>query len=261
MRRGFLGKAGSVLIVAVFLVVAVMVFPLSALTEKEIRSLQPEMAVKPLGERIAFWAERFVGAPYDPDPRGEYVTKGVIVVDERVDCMYLSFRSLELALSSTPEEALIVALDKRFAERGVIEGAGVANYEERFQYGEDMLDSGKWGKEVTGTIGPMTYLPGSRGRGTVGMVSREHLLELVKGEGPSDIPLRSGDFVYFIKSPEKRMVGEIVGHIGILKREEGGLYLIHASGKKHSGGTVKKVLFRDYVRSMPFAGVRVGRFE
>ena len=49
-------------------------------------------------ERIAFWAEQYIDVPYDTDPWGDYVRKNVIVADERVDCMYLTFRSVELAL-------------------------------------------------------------------------------------------------------------------------------------------------------------------
>jgi hypothetical protein len=63
-----------------------------------------------------------------------------------------------------------------------------------------------------------------------------------------------------VKAPGKRVADEVVGHIGIIKAEGDSLYLIHASGKKNGGGEVKKVLFDDYIRSMPFAGVKVGRF-
>ncbi len=56
-------------------------------------------------------------------------------------------------------------------------------------------------------------------------------------------------------------MGEIVGHIGILKREGEDLYLIHASGRKRRGGEVVKVPFGDYLIDMPFAGIMVGRFN
>ncbi|MDP1758212.1 MAG: hypothetical protein Q8K77_00255, partial [Thermodesulfovibrionales bacterium] len=109
--------------------------------DSEIAVFQKEIADKPIGERIALWAEKFVGTPYDPDPLGEYVTKKAIVADERVDCMYLSFRAVELALSLTPDKAIDIALDKRFITKGKLDSEGnVSNYEDRFQYGEDMLD-------------------------------------------------------------------------------------------------------------------------
>ncbi|GAB4413779.1 MAG: hypothetical protein OHK0032_09840 [Thermodesulfovibrionales bacterium] len=260
-----------------------LVSPLFALTETDIASYQREIAERPIGERIALWAEKFVGTPYDPDPIGEYVTKKVIIADERVDCMYLSFRAIELAMGDTTEESVRIALDKRFMGRGILKDGRVINYEDRFQYGEDMLDSGKWGREITGDIGPLASIRGSRGREKVGMISRETLIRLSKTtdkqttESRSSfhrLPLQSGDFVFFVKSPERRVAGEIIGHIGIIKKEGKDIYLIHASGRKNHGnshssktlwgdgnGEVKKVLFYDYVRTMPFVGIRVSRFN
>jgi hypothetical protein len=231
---------------------------LFAFTDDDIARYQKEIAGKPVGERIALWAERFVRTPYDPDPLGEYVMKKAIVADERVDCMYLSFRTVELALSRAPEEALHIALDKRFVGRGMLDGETVTNYEDRFRYGEDMLDSGKWGEEITGEIGPVSHIRGARGREKVAIVPKKALLG--NPESRAGLPLKSGDFIFFVKSPDKRIGDEIVGHIGIIKREGDSIYLVHASGRKNEGGEVRKVLFRDYVRSMPFEGVRVGRF-
>lgn len=230
---------------------------LFALDGSDIASYQKQISDKPLGERIALWAEKFVGTPYDPDPLGEYVTRSVIVADDRMDCMYHSFRSLELAMGQTPEEAIGVALDKRFMGRGVLEGGRVVNYDDRFQYGEDMLDSGKWGKEITSEIGPVTHIQGSRGRAKVGLVSKKYLINYFNKK--SQLYVKQGDFIFFVKHPEKRVANEIVGHIGIIKREGNEIYLIHASGTKNKGGEVRKVLFLDYVRRMPFAGVRVSR--
>jgi hypothetical protein len=239
-------------------------------SDTEIASFQKEIAGKPVGERIALWAEKFVGTPYDPDPLGEYVTKKVIVADERVDCMYLSFRAVELAMSLTPEEAVTIALDKRFVNRGKLGNNGkVLNYEDRFQYGEDMLDSGRWGREITEEFGKVTEITGSsrydsqpRGRKKVKMVSKEDLLKSLRSsKSSSSLNLRGGDFIFFIKSVEKRKVGEIVGHIGIVKIEQRDIYLIHAGGVKNKGGEVKKVRFSEYINSMPFIGIRVSRFN
>jgi len=38
------------------------------------------------------------------------------------------------------------------------------------------------------------------------------------------------------------------------------VYLIHASGTKKRGGVVKKVLLADYIKKMPYIGVRITRF-
>ncbi len=210
-----------------------------------------------MGEKIAAWAEKFVGKPYDPDPMGEYVTRAEIVADERVDCMYLTFRAVELALSTSPEEAVQIALDKRFHSRGFLVKGKVTNYEDRFEYGEDMIRSGKWGKEITARVGRTVRIKGSRGR------------EFYEVLGPKEISrgkekLRSGDIFFFFKAPEKRVVEEGVGHMAIVKVEEKSpkeFYLIHAGGTKKRGGAVKKVPLLDYVSKMPFVGVKVMRFE
>lgn len=235
----------------------------SLISDKAIAELQKEMSDAPVGERIARWAEEFLGTPYDPDPRGEYVTRKAIVADEKVDCMYLTFRSVELAFSKSPEEAVQVALEKRFIDKGMLsENGTVANYDRRFQYAMDMIRSGKWGKVITDAHPLSVAIEGARGVETVRILPRTTLLgSLRKLAMPKvSVDLQSGDIVYFVKDPQKRVVGEVVGHIGILKREKDGLYLIHASGSKNRGGEVKKVLFADYVSTMPFIGIMVGRF-
>jgi len=233
--------------------------PCFALTDEEIQKYQTFLARKPIGEKIVFWAEKFIGTPYDMDPSGEYVSKATIVADEMMDCMYLTFRVAELALSETPEEAIQVALEKRFHSKGVLKNRQVMNYDDRFEYGEDMIESGKWGKEVTTEIGKITKIKGSRGKDFVEVLPSGALLRGQKN-------LKSGDIIFFATKPEKRKVGEIIGHIGIIKVEKrlsdpgtGEVYLIHASGTKGKGGVVKKVLLKDYLSKMPFIGVKITR--
>lgn len=222
------------------------------ISDGEISALQKEMRGLLPGERIAFWAERFVGAPYDTDPLGEYVRKSVIVADERVDCMYLTFRSAELAFGKNPDDSLRIALDIRFLHRGKIEGGKVVNYEDRFQYGEDMIESGKWGEEITPALGTPLVISGPSG---------EKVAFIPSGDLPKTLgSLRSGDIVFFVNTPGKIASGIIIGHIGIIKKEADKVYLVHASGRKKMGGIVKKILFTDYLSKMPFAGIRVSRF-
>jgi hypothetical protein len=229
-----------------------------ALSDEEIRKFQISLGNQAAGERIAFWAEKFLGVPYDRDPRGVYVTRAALVADDAVDCMYLTFRAVELALSRSPEEAIQVALDKRFHTRGILQDGKVKNYDDRFQYGEDMIRSGKWGDEITSQVGRTARIRGSRG------------YEFYEVLPPHEIArkrerLRSGDILFFFKIPEKRVVEEGVGHIGIVKAEgkdpERKIFLIHAGGTKNAGGAVKKVLLLDYLSAMPFVGVKVTRFE
>jgi hypothetical protein len=227
---------------------------LAAMPSDRIAALQRQMAEQPVGERIAFWAETFLNTPYDPDPLGEYVRKSVIVADDRVDCMYLTFRSVELALSKGPAGAIEVALDKRFITKGKVVEGKVLNYEDRFQYGEDMIDSGKWGSEITSRLGKTDVMPGIRGRKKVVYLAPENIIRNLGR-------FKSGDIVFFVNTPERMKKGEIVGHLGIIKREGDKVYLIHASGRKHHSGRVRKLFFRKYVQTMPFAGIRVTRFE
>ncbi len=227
-----------------------------ALSDAEVLSLQNSLKGKSTGERIAFFAEQFVGTPYDIDPLGTYVTRSVIVADEKVDCMYLVFRAVELALSSTPAEAIQIALQKRFHSKGVISDGKVTNYTDRFVYGEDMISSGKWGKEITSEIGKTSVIQGVRSGESIDMLPRVEVLKRME-------MLRSGDLIFFIKAPHRRASGEIVGHIGIITRSganDVGIYLIHANGRKGKGGIVKKVAMRDYINKMPFTGVKITRF-
>lgn len=206
-------------------------------------------------ERIALMAERFVGTPYDPDPLGAYVREKVIVYDKEVDCMYLTFRAVELALSENEEEAIKIALEKRFFTKGILGPDGkVLNYDERYQYGEDMIDSKKFGEEITSQIGRTVSIQGSRGRPVIEIIPDSEIKNIINR-------LKSGDIVFFVKRPQKRILGEIVGHIGIIKFEKDNVYLIHASGRKNEKGTIVKVPFLDYVNDVDFAGIRVTRFK
>jgi hypothetical protein len=223
------------------------------LTDEAIQRFQSLLKDKSIGTRIAFWAEKFVGIRYDQDPMGEYVTRALIVADESVDCMYLTFRVVELALSHTPEEAIRVALDKRFHSKGVIKDGKVISYEDRFEYGEDMIFSGKWGREITSNIGKTVSIKGSRGKVSADILPSDRLIKGIER-------LRNGDILFFVKKVEERKAEEIVGHIGIIKVERE-VYLIHASGTKGKGGEVKKVLLKDYLKTMPFIGAMITRFD
>ncbi|MGE5892991.1 MAG: hypothetical protein ACM34I_02940 [bacterium] len=217
--------------------------------------LQPKSSHLSIGDRIAFWAGKFIGTPYDPDPLGEYVRKSVIVADERVDCMYHTFRSVELAQSTTYDESIARALDLRFRTEGVLDEQGkVTNYDDRFQYGEDMVLSGKWGKNVTSSLGKTMTIPGARDIESIRILPKKGAVRSVK-------KLRSGDIIFFVKDPAKRKVDEIVGHIGIVSRTKGGVYLIHASGNKNNNGEVKKADLTGYLKTMPFVGMLVTRFD
>ncbi len=231
------------------------------LTADEILLTQARIAQLPLGKRIAYWAGRFIGTPYDPDPLGLYVRSNRIVADQKADCMYHAFRSVELAASATPGEAVEKALTLRFRTQGKLADGIVTNYDERFQYGEDMVTSGKWGKNITSELGAIKTIPGSRGKDTVDILPKNVLLTRALQN-----KLQDGDIVYWVKDPKKRVVEEIVAHLSIVHLKNGKPFLIHAAGDKDrpakpGGGVVKEVPFATYVRSMRFIGAFVTRFE
>ena len=239
------------------LLIFLFLFPSLAaafMSDDEIAVLQRSAAGWSTGERIAFWAEQFIDMPYDPDPLGEYVRSNVVVADERVDCMYHTFRSVELALGKDPADSITVALDKRFHSRGLVEEGKVSNYTERFRYGEEMIESGKWGREITSELGETAMIKGERRSERIAMIRKQDIPKMLSG-------LKNGDLVFFVKNPGKRVSGEIIGHIGIIKIETDKTYLVSAFGRKNRGGKVRKILLSEYGREMPFVGIRVSRLE
>jgi len=224
------------------------------MSAEDVSELQKATAGWDAGEKIAFWAEQFLDVPYDADPLGDYVRKNLIVADERVDCMYLTFRSVELALGKSPSDAEALALEKRFHHKGIVEDGKVVNYDDRFRFGEEMIESGKWGREVTSELGQIVTVQGKACGERVAMIPKQDILMVLAG-------LKNGDIIYFVKDPEMRVEGEIIGHIGIIKREQDTVYLISAFGQKNKGGKVKKSLFSAYSAEMPFVGIKVTRLE
>jgi hypothetical protein len=231
------------------------------MTADEIYIAQAGVAGLPIGNRIAYWATRFIGTPYDTDPLGLYVSTKRIVADERVDCMYLTFRAMELAQADTPLRAVEKALSLRFLTRGKLVDGLVVNYDDRFQYGEDMVFSGKWGRNITAELGATQKLAGSRGRDEVEILSKRTLMTKTFRK-----KLKNGDIIYWVKDPKKRVIEEIVGHLSIVRVRSGKLYIIHAAGSKRQwvapgNGKVQEVPFADYVQNTRFIGAFVTRFE
>ena len=234
---------------------------LAAMTADEILLAQARTARLPIGKRIAYWAGRLIGIPYDTDPLGFYVRTNRIVADEKADCMYHTFRSVELASSSTPGEAIGQALNLRFITRGNLVNGLVSNYNDRFQYGEDMVFSTKWGKNITTDLGTTKQIAGSRGKESVDILPKNILATRTLQK-----KLQDGDIMFWVKDPKKRVVEEIVAHLAIVRIKSGTPYLVHAAGDKDrqdrpGGGVVKEVPFAQYVQNMRFVGAFVTRFE
>jgi len=231
------------------------------MTADEILMLQAYAAELPFGRRVAYWASRFIGTPYDEDPLGLYVRTNRIIADEKADCMYLTFRSVELARATTPGEAIEQALALRFMTQGRSRDGLVQNYDERFQYGEDMVFSGKWGRNITDELGKTTTIKGSRGRDEVIILPKQSL-----ANKQFQTKLQDGDIIYWVKDPKKRVGEEIVAHLSFIQIKDGRPHLIHASGSKDNdtrrgGGVVKEVLLSDYLKDTKCIGAFVTRFE
>ena len=176
--------------------------------------------------------------------------------------MYHVFRTAELALSNTPAEAQEKALNLRFLHsKGILKDTVITNYDNRCQEGIDMILSGKWGKDITEELGKTIDVEGSKGLGKQKTLLKDDAIKAAE-------KLKNGDIIFFIKDPKRRVAGEIVGHMGIIKKEGYDIYLIHASGKKGETPTqnqfnkweVKKVGIVDYLRFMRFIGIKVTRF-
>ena len=176
--------------------------------------------------------------------------------------MYHAFRSVELAEGGTPREAIDKALTLRFITKGTLVDGLVTNYDQRFQYGEDMVVSGKWGKNITTELGTTEKIVGSRGKDEVEILPKSILATRTLQE-----KLQDGDIIYWVKDPKKRSsLEEIVAHLSIVRLKAGRAYLVHAAGNKDreerpGRGVVKEVRFADYVRTMRFIGAFVTRFE
>ena len=216
----------------------------------------------PIGEKIAFYANSFIGTPYDRIPIGLYVDTRRIIADNEVDCMYLVFRAVELAFAEGDnKKAIEIALDKRFHYRGLLDKKGlVVNYYDRFDYSEDMIASSKWGNSIF-TKDEMSKIKGTRMYNVFYYLPKEKLFNNTEYFSR----IKTGDIVFLVKKPELRSKAqEIIAHLGIVEVKNNEVYFIHASGIKGENkpqGKVKKVIFKDYLQEMSkFIGVYITRF-
>ena len=215
-----------------------------------------------LGDKIAKYANSFIGTPYDRIPIGLYVQSRKLIIDDEIDCMYLVFRSVSLALADGDnKKAAEIACDKMFHDKCKLDKNGlVTNYENRFDYSEDMIFSGKWGKSIY-TNEEMSIMEGSR------MYDKLHYVKSQDFIKSKELQQRvqSGDILFLFKFPKKRSkLQEAIGHLGILEVQNGDIYLIHASGKKKYNvpqGKVVKVKLTDYLqeKKAKWAGIYVTR--
>jgi hypothetical protein len=246
-----------------------------ALSSAEIDSLMDSVQGKTVGDRIAFWADTFFRDGrarylFGLDPDG-YVTAGRLVDDFQMDCVLFLYRTTELGRSASAREAVQFAFGTRFFGAGVNDAIlpdGRVRYDHssHLDYSEDMLKSGIWGKDVTSTIGPTQTDPGNERfpGGSLLFVPKDRI---------NYAALKSGDIIYFVtdeKTPKgiesRSGKGALIGHIGILVRDGGDPYLIHAAKSGlagyYEGGKVEKIPLRTYLERVDlFKGIMVGRIE
>lgn len=223
---------------------------------------KPENPNLSLGEKISFYADQFIGTPYDRILIGLYVDTRRLIADNEVDCMYLVFRSIPLALADGDnKKAFDIACDKMFHDRCKLDSKGfVTNYETRFDYSEDMVMSGKWGKNIY-KDNQMTKMKGSRMYKYFPYIPSQ---EFINNQALQK-EVKKGDIVFFVKRLDLRSptTHAIIGHLGILDVIDGKVYVTHASGSKtykKPQGKVVKVLLTDYLKDKTgFAGIYISR--
>ena len=230
----------------------------------------------PVGERIARWAELFVGRTdnvYCFGPKaGCYVGDSLLVQDYKLDCVSLFYRCSELARSVSPRDAVLLALTTRFAHgqaADVVRPSGAVDYDNpaHLDYSEDFAATGLWGRDVTHDVGIDTADALGTNRYPAG--TRRFI---PKGKIRFD-RLRDGDLLLFVldeKNDKARKLrqdyGLLVGHQAIVRIDKGTVYQIHAAQSDltgvYTGNHVVKVPLRTYLGRMEkFKGIMVLRID
>ena len=218
-----------------------------------------------IGNKIVRYANSFIGTPYDRIPIGLYVQSRKLIIDNEIDCMYLVFRSIPLALADGDnKKAFEIACDKMFHDKCKLDKDSlVTNYENRFDYGEDMIYSGKWGKSIYANE-EMSTMEGSRMYDKFYYVKSRDFIN----SGKLQQRVQNGDILFLFKFPEKRSKSQdAIGHLGILEvGKDGEIYLIHAGGSKRYDvpqGKVGKVKLTKYLqkKKAKWAGIYITRIS
>jgi hypothetical protein len=242
------------------------------LPSTQIDSLMATIGGKTVPERIAFWADWFqkdgrARYLFGLDPGG-YVTEGRMCDDFQTDCVLFVYRTTELGRSTSAREAVQFAFGTRFYSAGVEEAIlpdGRVRYDvpAHLDYSEEIFRSGIWGMDATPTIGPVEPDPGNA-RFPAGALS------FVRKGKIDYSAFQSGDIVYFLldeslpKAAETRAQGILIQHLGIIVREGGETFLVHAAKTGlagiYEGGKIERVALKTYLDRIDiFKGVVVGR--
>lgn len=234
-----------------------------------------EVADLSLGERIGAWADLFYQRG-DANYRfglsdGGYVEEGRLVNDFSTDCILFLYRTTELGRTTSAREAVDFAYGTRFAGaslEGAVRADGRVNYDDpvHLDYSIDMIRSGIWGQEITEQIGETERDLTGTSRYPAGTIKYVPKAKLAYDA------LKSGDLVYFVtdektkKGASVREHGAVIGHVGVIKVEDGQPYLIHPASAAlagvYEGGKLVKVLLKTYLeRVESFKGVAATRIQ
>lgn len=246
-----------------------------AIATDEINGLMESFAPFSLGERVAAWAEYFWQRGdvryLNGTAPGGYAAEGRLVDDFATDCVLFFYRTTELGRSTTALEAVQFAFGTRFygaALEMVVDEQGRLDYSSpvHLDYSVDIIRSGLWGEEVTAELGTLYTEDIGTARYPRGSV------HYVLDENVDLAALQSGDLLFFVSNEATdvgraiREAGAIIGHIGIVKVEEGIPYLIHPAARPiagiYEGGKIEKLLLKTYLtRVESFKGVMATRLK
>ena len=172
------------------------------------------------------------------------------------------------------QKAMNVALNNRFYTKGKLDADGkVMNYDERYQYSEDVIADGKFGQSIFSND-EMQEIDGERMHKKWFQLQIEDVInnDVIKNNNLNQTNerifdrIKTGDLVFFIRKKELREVGEIIAHLGVLeKTKNGNVYVIHASGKKDpewKDAGVVRVRLDKYLKNKinKFSGIYITRF-
>ncbi|MFO7652665.1 MAG: hypothetical protein R6X25_02480 [Candidatus Krumholzibacteriia bacterium] len=224
-------------------------------------------------QRAGRWARRFADAPAEYRfglDRGGYAAEGLLVRDDRHDCVSLLYRVTELARAGSAADAVRLALATRFAgadPESVVTADGRVDYDrpEHLDFSLDMVRSGHWGADVTASLAGAVRDSAGSSRYPPGSFHYLPALDVTQAN------LREGDVAWLVLSPAhpqaaglRREHGLVIGHIGILIMEDERPWLVHAARSGlpgwYEGGRVAKVPLEVYLERVErFCGVVITR--
>ena len=236
-----------------------------------------------VGARVGYWAERFLEQAPSAYRFGlaedGYVSQGMLVLDEAMDCVSFVYRCTELARAADDREALLWALRTRFngADFAQVVGPdGRVDYHSprHLDFSVDMVRSGLWGRDITSEL---TGVQWDEEQALRPAPHAPHLqvaagsFQFVPSGSLDTAELAEGDVVWLVLDPEhekggalRREYGLVIGHLGVIVRQADQVLLVHAAASPLPGwydksGVVSVPLAEYLQRVDRFAGIMVTR--